>query len=85
MAKENGRANTRVDRSGEYFKHAHHYTFNSLDGFIRRRLRAVLSKRKKRPGSGRTDRDHRQWPNAFFAERRLFTMQKAHVPARQSR
>jgi hypothetical protein len=25
-----------------YFKHAHHYTFSSLDGFIRRRLRAVL-------------------------------------------
>jgi len=69
----------------EYFKHAHPYTFNSLDGFIRRRLRAVLSKQKKRPSSGRTDRDHRQWPNAFFAERGLFTMQKAHVLARQSR
>jgi RNA-directed DNA polymerase len=69
----------------EYFKHAHHYTFNSLDGFIRRRLRAVLSKQKKRPGSGKTDRDHRQWPNAFFAERGLFTMQKAHVLARQPR
>ena len=23
-----------------YFKHAHHYTFNSLDGFIRRRLKS---------------------------------------------
>jgi len=69
----------------EYFKHAHHYTFSSLDGFIRRRLRAVLSKQTKRPDSGRTDRDHRQWPNAFFAERGLFTMKKAHVLARQSR
>jgi RNA-directed DNA polymerase len=69
----------------EYFKHAHHYTFNSLDGLIRRRLRAVLRKQKKRPGSGRTDRDHRQWPNAFFAERKLFTMKKAYVLARQSR
>lgn len=69
----------------EYFKHAHHYTFNSLDGLIRRRLRAVLRKQKKRPGSGRTDRDHRQWPNAFFAERGLFTMHKAHILARQSR
>jgi RNA-directed DNA polymerase len=68
-----------------YFKHAHHYTFNSLDGLIRRRLRAVLRKQKKRPGSGRTDRDHRQWPNAFFAERGLFTMHKAYVLARQSR
>ena len=69
----------------EYFKHAHHYTFNSLDGFIRRRLRAVLRKQKKRPGSGRTGRDHRQWPNAFFAERGLFPMHKAHILASQSR
>jgi RNA-directed DNA polymerase len=69
----------------EYFKHAHHYTFNSLDGFIRRRLRAVLRKQKKRPGSGRTGRDHSQWPNTFFAERGLLTMHKAYVLARQSR
>jgi RNA-directed DNA polymerase len=69
----------------EYFKHAHHYTFNSLDGFIRRRLRAVRRKQKKRPGSGRTGRDHRQWPNTFFAERGLFTMYEAYVLARQSR
>ena len=68
-----------------YFKHAHHYTFNSLDGFIRRRLRAVLSKQQKRPDSGRTDKDHRLWPNAFFAERGLFTMREAHVLARRSR
>ncbi len=69
----------------EYFKHAHHYTFSSLDGFIRRRLRAVLRKQKKRPGSGKTGRDHRQWPNAFFAERGLLTMYDAYVLACQSR
>jgi len=69
----------------EYFKHAHHYTFGSLDGFIRRRLRAILRKQQKRPGSGRTNRDHRQWPNAFFAERGLFTMHKTHILARRSR
>ena len=69
----------------EYFKHAHHYTFNSLDGFIRRRLRAVLRKQKKRPGSGKTGRDHWLWPNTFFAERGLITMHEAYVLARQSR
>ena len=69
----------------EYFKHAHHYTFGSLDGFIRRRLRAVLCKHQKRPGSGRTGKDHRLWPNAFFAERGLFTMREAYLLARQSR
>jgi len=68
-----------------YFKHAHQYTFNSLDGFIRRRLRAILCKHQKRPGSGRTSKNHRQWPNAFFAERGLFTMREAHILARQSR
>jgi len=69
----------------EYFKHAHNYTFGSFDGFIRRRLRAILRRQQKRPGFGRTESDHRQWPNAFFAERGLFTMYKAYVIARQSR
>jgi RNA-directed DNA polymerase len=69
----------------EYFKHAHHHTFSSLDGFIRRRLRAILRKQKKRPGSGKTGRDHRQWPNTFFAERGLITMHDAYVLACQSR
>jgi len=49
-----------------YFKHAHHYTFNSLNGFIGRRLRAILCKHQKRPGSGRTGKDHRQWPKTKF-------------------
>jgi RNA-directed DNA polymerase len=35
-----------------YFKHAHHTTFDKLDGFARRRLRAVLRKQEKRPGQG---------------------------------
>jgi RNA-directed DNA polymerase len=69
----------------EYFKHSHYYTFSSLDGFIRRRLRAILRKQRKRPGSGRSKQDHRRWPNAFLAERGLFTMHKAYVLACQSR
>jgi hypothetical protein len=32
----------------EYFKHSHYYTFSSLDGFIRRRLRAILRKQRWR-------------------------------------
>jgi len=67
------------------FRHAHHYTFSSLDGFTRRRLRAVLRKHQKRPGSGRTGKVHRLWPNAFFAERGLFTMREAYLLARQTR
>jgi len=68
-----------------YFKHANRTTFRDVDGFVRRRLRAILRKREKRPGFGRTTRDHFRWPNAFFAEHGLFTLHKAHVLASQSR
>jgi RNA-directed DNA polymerase len=68
-----------------YFKHAHRFTFSSLDGFIRRRLRAMLRRQKHRPGQGRCRRDHHQWPNAFFAGLGLFTMTEALALARQSR
>ena len=35
-----------------YFKQAHRFTFSTIDGFIRRRLRAMLRKRKAPTGSG---------------------------------
>ena len=68
-----------------YFKHAHHTTFGKLDGFVRRRLRAVLRKQEKRPGRGVCRADHRRWPNAFFAEAGLFALHAAWLSARQSR
>jgi RNA-directed DNA polymerase len=68
-----------------YFKHAHPRTFSGLDGFIRRRVRALLRKQEKRPGRGRTLADHIRWPNTFFAELGLFTMSEAQALARQSR
>lgn len=67
-----------------YFKHAHRWTFNTLDGFIRRRLRAMLRKHEKRPGFGRCYGDHRRWPNTYFAEHGLFTLQEAYANASQS-
>jgi RNA-directed DNA polymerase len=68
-----------------YFQHAHRFTFSSLDGFNRRRLRAMLRRQKHRPGQGQCRRDHKQWPNAFFADLGLFTMSEAHRLARPSR
>ncbi|MGH8603486.1 MAG: group II intron maturase-specific domain-containing protein [Gammaproteobacteria bacterium] len=65
-----------------YFQQAHRSTFRGVDGFVRRRLRAILRKREKRPGFGRTARDHIRWPNAFFAEHGLFTLHEAHVLVR---
>jgi len=61
-----------------YFKHAHPLVDELMDGFIRRRLRAILRKQEKRPGMGRCLDDHLRWPNVFFATQGLFTM----VPAR---
>lgn len=34
-----------------YFKHAHPWTFDGMDGFVRRRLRTLLRKQQKRPGA----------------------------------
>ena len=62
-----------------YFKHANKWTFKEVDGFVRRRLRAILRKQDKRPGIGRCLKDHKQWPNSFFAKQGLFTMREAHA------
>jgi RNA-directed DNA polymerase len=68
-----------------YFKHAHPSTFKALDGFIRRRLRAMLRKQQKRPASGRRLVDHQRWPNAFFAQAGLLALHTAWLTARHSR
>jgi RNA-directed DNA polymerase len=68
-----------------YFQHAERFVFSSIDGFVRRRLRAILRRQKHRPGQGRCRLDHTQWPNAFFADLGLFTMCEARHLARQSR
>jgi RNA-directed DNA polymerase len=68
-----------------YFKHAHRFTFSTIDGFVRRRLRAVLRRQQHRPGQGHGLADHLRWRNAFFADLGLFTMVEAQRLARQSR
>jgi RNA-directed DNA polymerase len=68
-----------------YFQHATPALFGVLDGFVRRRLRAILRKQEKRPGIGRCRADHQRWPNAFFAAHGLFTLQMAYEQARHSR
>ncbi len=68
-----------------YFKHAYKTEFDPLDGFIRRRLRALLRKQDKRPGFGLCHLDHKRWPNAFFAAAGLFALHTAWLTARHSR
>jgi RNA-directed DNA polymerase len=68
-----------------YFKHAHHSCFRRLDGFTRRRLRALLRKQERRPGRGRCQVDHQRWSKNFFAKAGLFALQAAWLEARGSR
>jgi RNA-directed DNA polymerase len=68
-----------------YFKHADRTTFRSADGFVRRRLRAILLKRHRKKGWGVSLMAHRNYPNAYFAELGLFTVTEAWVLACQSR
>jgi RNA-directed DNA polymerase len=68
-----------------YFKHACEWTFKPLDGFVRRRLRALLRKQEKRPGFGRCQEDQRRWSNAFFANVGLFALYPAWASERHSR
>jgi RNA-directed DNA polymerase len=66
----------------EYFKHSHRWTFEPLDRWIRRRLRNILRRRLGLRGPSR-GADSFRWPNAFFAERGLFSLSAAHATARQ--
>ena len=68
-----------------YFKQAHRTTFKDLDGFIRRRLRAILLKQDKRVAFGFSVEINKRWPNAYFANAGLFALQTSWQSARRSR
>jgi RNA-directed DNA polymerase len=61
-----------------YFRHSWPTSFAAPDKFTRGRLRSILSKRR---GVSRIARgsDHQRWPNAYFMELGLFSMQQAHA------
>ena len=63
-----------------YFKHSHRSTFQTVDGWVRMRLRSILRRRAGRRGRGR-GRDHQRWPNAFFATCGLFSLTAAYKAA----
>ena len=56
-----------------YFQHSIPNIFESLDQWIRGRLRSVLRKRHKGNGRARGN-DHQRWPNAHFAELGLISL-----------
>ena len=61
-----------------YFHHCHWSVFRDLDGWIRGRLRSILRKRRKRRGRARGT-DHQRWPNAYFDEHGLYSLNAAHA------
>ena len=58
-----------------YFQESHCAELKALDGWLRRRLRAMLRKREKRPSYGRSEADSRRWPNRWFAAQGLFSLE----------
>jgi RNA-directed DNA polymerase len=61
-----------------YFQHSKANTFRTVDGFVRRRLRSLLQKRrgKTRHGNGAA---HQRWPNAWFAQNELLSLEAEHL------
>jgi RNA-directed DNA polymerase len=66
-----------------YFHHCHWSVFHDLDGWTRARLRSILRKRSGRRGRERGT-DHQRWPNTYFHEQGLYSLQAAHVRFVQS-
>jgi RNA-directed DNA polymerase len=68
-----------------YFKHSGKNTFPELDGWIRRRLRAILLKRHGESRWRHTPLDRQRWPNSFLRAQGLFSLAAAHAAECQPR
>jgi RNA-directed DNA polymerase len=58
-----------------YFRESHSTGLSGPDGWLRRRLRAMLRKREKRPGYGLSKADSQRWPDRWFARQGLFSLE----------
>jgi RNA-directed DNA polymerase len=74
------RVNRAVRGWFNYFQDSTPNIFPTLDGFVRRRLRAILLKRCGNPGFG-NGWSHQRWPNAYFTEHGLFSTTVARASA----
>jgi RNA-directed DNA polymerase len=78
-----GRLNQRLRGWFVYFRTALASIHKRLDQTTRRRLRAILAKRRGNPNWG-GGRGHNRWPNAFFDKLGLFSLEAAHLRHLQS-
>ena len=58
-----------------YFRESYPTGLSGPDGWLRRRLRALLRKREKRPSFGLSKNDSQRWPNRWFAAQGLFSLE----------
>ena len=66
-----------------YFQHSYRPTFRMVDGWVRRRLRSILRRRRGAKGIASTHgADQTRWPNVFFAKHGLFSLQDAYDAVR---
>jgi len=61
----------------QYFQHSKANTFAAVDGYVRRRLRSLLEKRRGRTRQGFGSAQQR-WPNEWFARRGLLSLAAEH-------
>ena len=59
-----------------YFKQAGRSDLQTIDSWVRGRLRGILRKRRGGRGRGRGS-DHQRWPNRYFTELGLFSLKSA--------
>ena len=71
-------ANTWAKGWFAYFRSTQKSIHKALDGMLRRRLRSILSRRRGRERWGRGNA-HQIWPNAYFAQHRLFSLEHANA------
>ena len=66
-----------------YFQHSVPHVLESIDGYVRGRLRSILRRRRKRKGRAK-GKDHYRWPNTYFSAVGLFSLKQAHTAACRS-
>lgn len=59
-----------------YFRDVTKYTLGTFDGFVRRRLRAIINRQHKKKSFGAGSNNWRI-PNKFFADKGLFNMEES--------
>lgn len=67
-----------------YYRHCHPWCFQNIDGFTRRRLRAMLAQNLGKEWHGH-QQANAKWRNSYFHEMGLFSMELAYIKSQSSK